>query len=270
MNYIQELNAFRDWCYATRPSAGEIALWYAIMQVSNQMNWPEEFTVSNDTLQSLSGLERSVLHRARNRLIQKGRITYQKRSGTLAGMYAVVPFDGKDFDVACNTTCNTTRNTSATLRATQAQHKRNTAFIQNSINLNLNKTKTPPYSPPAGELFDHFWKAYPRHVGKDPARKAFAKLKPDEALWETMLTALNRQKQSDQWQRDGGQYIPYPATWLNQRRWEDETPEEPQQEQPYRYPTPEDDAPYRRSITGHETLADLISGEEVFRGGDDS
>ena len=27
---------------------------------------------------------------------------------------------------------------------------------------------------------------------------------------------------SAQWQRDNGQYIPHPATWLNQGRWDDE------------------------------------------------
>lgn len=37
-----------------------------------------------------------------------------------------------------------------------------------------------------------------------------------------MLKAIEVQKKSDQWQRDNGQYIPYPATWLNGRRWEDE------------------------------------------------
>ena len=37
-----------------------------------------------------------------------------------------------------------------------------------------------------------------------------------------MLEAIRKQKQSGQWRRDNGQYIPYPATWLNQERWNDE------------------------------------------------
>ena len=69
--------------------------------------------------------------------------------------------------------------------------------------------------------FDAFWAAYPKKVGKGEARKAFQKVKvPVSALVE----AVNRQKQSDQWRRDKGQYIPNPATWLNQGRWEDELP----------------------------------------------
>jgi hypothetical protein len=37
-----------------------------------------------------------------------------------------------------------------------------------------------------------------------------------------MVKAIEVQKKSEQWQRDNGQYIPHPSTWLNQRRWEDE------------------------------------------------
>lgn len=39
-----------------------------------------------------------------------------------------------------------------------------------------------------------------------------------------MLVALARQRNSDDWQRDDGRYIPHPTTWLNGRRWEDEPP----------------------------------------------
>lgn len=42
---------------------------------------------------------------------------------------------------------------------------------------------------------------------------------------ETLVTAVERQKCSDQWTRDNGQYIPHPTTWLNQGRWDDVLPE---------------------------------------------
>lgn len=70
--------------------------------------------------------------------------------------------------------------------------------------------------------FDAFWAVYPRHESKAVARKAWNKLKPSAELQEIMGKALMRQKQSPQWNKDGGQYIPYASTWLNQRRWEDE------------------------------------------------
>lgn len=72
------------------------------------------------------------------------------------------------------------------------------------------------------EGFDAFYAMYPKHVGKAAALKAWKKLKPNTELQEVMAKALMAQKQSSQWNKDGGQYIPNPATWLNQRRWEDE------------------------------------------------
>lgn len=42
---------------------------------------------------------------------------------------------------------------------------------------------------------------------------------------ETLVTAVERQKCSDQWTQNNGQFIPHPATWLNQGRWDDELPE---------------------------------------------
>ena len=56
------------------------------------------------------------------------------------------------------------------------------------------------------------------------ARQSFRKIRPDEALVDTMVAAIGRWKKSEQWSRDGGQFIPHPSTWLNQRRWEDELP----------------------------------------------
>ena len=70
--------------------------------------------------------------------------------------------------------------------------------------------------------FARFWKAYPRKQAKEPAWKAWAKIKPDALLVDRILKAVNEHKRSEQWLRDGGQYIPHPQTWLNQRRWEDE------------------------------------------------
>ena len=39
-----------------------------------------------------------------------------------------------------------------------------------------------------------------------------------------MITAIERWEQTEQWKDNGGRFIPHPATWLNQRRWEDEVP----------------------------------------------
>ena len=70
--------------------------------------------------------------------------------------------------------------------------------------------------------FDEFWTAYPKKKAKEDARKAWAKIKPDEALGKAILQAVESAKRSTDWTKDKGKYIPYPATYLNGKRWEDE------------------------------------------------
>ena len=98
--------------------------------------------------------------------------------------------------------------------------------------LSLSETATPPKPSAVGKkdrqpgpLFSAFWEAYPKKVGKRDAIKAFEKLEGQGVLSaETLpavLAALDRQRRSQDWMKDDGQYIPHPATWLNGRRWED-------------------------------------------------
>ena len=77
--------------------------------------------------------------------------------------------------------------------------------------------------------FDVFWANYPRKVGKEAARKAFSRLSMTNELLSQMLSAIKQQCASPQWTKDNGQYIPNPATWLNQGRWEDVLPDAPVQ-----------------------------------------
>lgn len=72
--------------------------------------------------------------------------------------------------------------------------------------------------------FEKFWTQYPKKKSKKPALKAFQKINPDDALLSTMLSALDTQKHTHDWTKEEGQFIPLPATWLNQARWEDEVP----------------------------------------------
>src|SRR5260370_32850231 len=70
--------------------------------------------------------------------------------------------------------------------------------------------------------FDTFWKLYPRKVAKKAARKAWMKIAPGPQLQQIIIDALVKQQASDQWSE--WQFIPYPATWLNGERWDDEVP----------------------------------------------
>lgn len=71
------------------------------------------------------------------------------------------------------------------------------------------------------EWFSRFWAAYPKKRNKARARQAFFRIKKIEKVFPVMMQALGRQKASADWQKDGGQYIPLPTTWLNGERWED-------------------------------------------------
>lgn len=90
---------------------------------------------------------------------------------------------------------------------------------------NTQTSRAPREGAGAGESFEKFWSAYPKKTAKQQALKVWEKLRPDEELTARILTSLERQKKSVQWTKDNGQFIPYPATWLNGRRWEDETTE---------------------------------------------
>lgn len=87
------------------------------------------------------------------------------------------------------------------------------------LNLTLPNSTLPNSTQDTKDWFSVFWEAYPKKVGKGAAEKSWKKLNPDLAV---VLASLEEQKQSSQWTRDGGQFIPHPATWLNQKRWEDE------------------------------------------------
>lgn len=87
------------------------------------------------------------------------------------------------------------------------------------------KTKRDARTSALDERFDRFWTEYPKKVGKEAARKAWLKMKPDI---DAVLKALLWQKESEQWKKDGGQYVPNPSTYLNQGRWQDEPGAQPQ------------------------------------------
>jgi hypothetical protein len=59
-------------------------------------------------------------------------------------------------------------------------------------------------------------------VGKDAAEKAWnRKVKTPETI-KAIIEAVKTQAQSDAWKKEGGQFVPNPATWLNAGRWKDE------------------------------------------------
>jgi hypothetical protein len=120
------------------------------------------------------------------------------------------------------------------MRNTDRNTNRNTNRNKSNegINEGTNEVLIPP-TPKGGNgngaapeiLFDIFWKNYPRHEAKQTALKAFHKIHADRQLVESWQVWIQKAIESDQWQDVSK--IPFPATWLNQRRWEDDPPPGP-------------------------------------------
>lgn len=107
----------------------------------------------------------------------------------------------------------------------------NQPTVPNQPNTTNSTNRTEPTTPTGDaqalqeRRFAEFWKAYPKKVGKASCLNAWKKLKPTAELHDHIMAALEAQKRSEQWQREGGRFIPNPLTWLNQGRWDDEPTE---------------------------------------------
>jgi len=88
------------------------------------------------------------------------------------------------------------------------------------------RTPTPTGDP----LFDEFWAAYPKKVAKPKAIRAFARLHMTRELLDIILADIRCKQRTERWKKQDGLYIPYPASYLNDRRWEDEVtlPQQPE------------------------------------------
>ena len=125
----------------------------------------------------------------------------------------------------------------ADIGETRQREKPLSVSATQSKNVETKAYNNPPYSPPNGdgaeprkrrskttpvwkpERFEGFWAYYPRGENRMGAVRAWDKLKPDDALIDTIGRALQVLKASPAW-RDGVG-IPYASTFLNGRRWED-------------------------------------------------
>ena len=70
------------------------------------------------------------------------------------------------------------------------------------------------------EEFERFWGVYPRKAGKGEAWKSWQK--NGHPPVDDIVRIIELAKQTPQWTKNNGQFIPMPSTWLNQKRWGDE------------------------------------------------
>ena len=131
MNYLNELNAFYDWTLINNPSTGQIALWYALMQINNKCGWKEWFSVSNSILENSTGLSRSGILKARNSLKQCGLIDFNSK-GTKSTSYKLFSISKSKQDSIQDSTQD---------RKQEREQKSNTINKQDETKQNEHKKK---------------------------------------------------------------------------------------------------------------------------------
>lgn len=84
----------------------------------------------------------------------------------------------------------------------------------------IKNTKEPrTYAQETETAFENFWQTYPRKTGKAAAKRAFVKALATTARLEIM-SGVHRLAADPN--LPPKQFIPHPATWLNEGRWDDE------------------------------------------------
>lgn len=99
INWLYEINAWYEWKQDNEITPTDEALWNALMYLLSRKNkgnyngdWDLSLTPSNSILCARSGLSIPAMHRARNKLQQRGRIKFCSRKGNQATMYTIIPF----------------------------------------------------------------------------------------------------------------------------------------------------------------------------------
>lgn len=75
MNYIKELNAFKDWVQVNELSASATLLWHTLMIINNTTGWKNQFNAPNALVGNLSGLSVQRINEARKQLMEQQLIT---------------------------------------------------------------------------------------------------------------------------------------------------------------------------------------------------
>lgn len=173
MNYIKQVNTFFELLPVNLLSANAQCLYFNLLNINNKCNWLDTFTVANSILMGFTSLNKQALYRARNELVQKNLIEFQKGiNQNQAGKYRIVEFvtaDNTPNDTASDTPNDTPNDTAG-----------------DTIN-KLNKTK---------EYIDHFeiiWNIYPNKQGKAKALEFYLKWLKGRKLTGTTRKLTDRQ-----------------------------------------------------------------------------
>jgi hypothetical protein len=222
--------------HAGEIGAAGIALYCALAMHANKDGacWP-----SLGTLADLTGLSRRTVIRTIRVLERASLVKVERRVGrTQTNTYRIsaslAPFDPEKVPHS--------HSNGATVAPEKVPHSHsNGATVapeQDSLNKTQgtrlkNKTHSPArarhhlqISEPQRQAFHRVWDAYPEHRrgAEEDDLAAWVALDPDEALVETMLTAIRTQARGREWREEAGRYVPKFTKWLAERQWDRKAP----------------------------------------------
>ena len=176
------------------------------------LSLPDDWDFSIEGLMKLKKDNRSAIRTALYELEEEGYL-HRERDRNEKGILTNTIYDIYEVPMLENRTLDEPKFEKPTLEKPTLENR--TQLNTNNIK-DLNKLNKEIYK----ERFEEFYKAYPKHLKKAEVEKWFYKNKPDEVLFKTIMDQLEKFKSCREWNKQ--QFIPYPSTWLNQKRWEDE------------------------------------------------
>lgn len=235
MTYIEYLNKFNQWLESNPLPVNSQLMFFKFLNVFNRAGWPEYVQV--DTLRLMMMIDttdKRTAYRSRDMLVENKLIEYIKGSKSKPSKYKIMLQFATEYGTQkCTESCTKNGTESSTTIKTKTKTKNNPPISPQGDEGDISMPKFKP------DVFEKFYKAYPRKAARANAVKAWDKLKPNDELCHTMAVALKKQMKCEQWQDKTK--IPHPATWLNGQRWLDEidengnvSPEQPKKARKYR------------------------------------
>ncbi len=218
----------RVWAQSSRKD-GELLVMLALADFSNDLGecWP-----GLDTLAQKARLTKSQVCRVLKNLEEIGEIRRARSRGGKSGRthYFILSQDNSvilrqsQYNSVLDATCTVAPmrqcNTTHTRNRHRTVNKNTEPDGSNSLPHREKKGRSSSPDPIQAEALAGFYEAYPRHVGKAEAEKAWMKLDPNPELRAKIMIGTRRYAEEV---RDvEPRFIKHPGPWLNARRWEDE------------------------------------------------
>ena len=179
------------------------------------LSLPSDWELHVSHLATISTDGRDSVYNGIQELIEAKYIWRRPRSGIEPGGWEYFVYDAPELDCPFGENPHTEK-PDTEKPDTEKPESGKPATTKYYLSKERTKGEQKPEEQTIDSEFESFYSSYPRKVAKPQAKKAWSK---NKCVLAEVLPALEQHKKT--WKDP--QFIPHPATWLNQRRWEDET-----------------------------------------------